>query len=180
MSGVNEVLGGTVSAIMSFGAFVSLEDGSTGLVHISEISKNFVKDVNDYLTVGQAVRVVAMATDYDGKKRLSMKKADEILTENGDPNVNKLKAAPTGDSGAQEKKSQDRIKKNKARKAEETKSTKQDLFSQPPPEFDDLKSASADDFEDRLSRYMKLSEERLIDVKRQSENKRGGGYVRRG
>lgn len=180
MSGVNEVLGGTVSAIMSFGAFVSLEDGSTGLVHISEISKNFVKDVNDYLTVGQAVRVVAMATDHDGKKRLSMKKADEILTENGDPNVNKLKAAPTSDSGAQEKKTQDKIKKNKVRKAEETKSSKQDLFSQPPPEFDDLKSASSDDFEDRLSRYMKLSEERLIDVKRQSENKRGGGYVRRG
>ena len=46
MSGVSEVVGGTVSAIMNFGAFVSLEDGSTGLVHISEISKNFVKDVN--------------------------------------------------------------------------------------------------------------------------------------
>ena len=53
MSGVNEVMSGSVSAIMSFGAFISLEDGSTGLVHISEISKNFVKDVNDFLSIGQ-------------------------------------------------------------------------------------------------------------------------------
>ena len=69
MSGVNEVMSGSVSAIMSFGAFISLEDGSTGLVHISEISKNFVKDVNDFLSIGQQVRVVAMATDHDGKKQ---------------------------------------------------------------------------------------------------------------
>jgi len=67
-----------------------------------------------------------------------------------------------------------------AQRFEEPKASKQDLFMQPPPEFDSLKGASSDNFEDRLSKYMKLSEERLIDVKRQSENKRGGGYVRRG
>lgn len=179
MSGVNEVLSGSVSAIMNFGAFISLEDGSTGLVHISEISKSFVKDVNDFLSVGQQVRVVAMATDHDGKKRLSMKKADEILTENGDPNVNVLKVPSKGPDVNQEKK-QDKPKKNRVRKPDDSKVSKQDLYSQPPPEFDDLRSSSTDDFEDRLSKYMKLSEERLIDVKRQSENKRGGGYVRRG
>ena len=179
MSGVNEVLSGTVSAIMNFGAFISLEDGSTGLVYISEISKSFVKDVNDFLSVGQQVRVVAMATDHDGKKRLSMKKADEILTENGDPNVNVLKVPSKGLDVNQEKK-QDKPKKNRVRKPDDSKVSKQDLYSQPPPEFDDLRSSSTDDFEDRLSKYMKLSEERLIDVKRQSENKRGGGYVRRG
>ncbi|MBR5786502.1 MAG: S1 RNA-binding domain-containing protein [Clostridia bacterium] len=179
MSGVNEVLSGSVSAIMNFGAFISLEDGSTGLVHISEISKSFVKDVNDFLSVGQQVRVVAMATDHDGKKRLSMKKADEILTENGDPNVNVLKVPSKGLDVNQEKK-QDKPKKNRVRKPDDSKVSKQDLYSQPPPEFDDLRSSSTDDFEDRLSKYMKLSEERLIDVKRQSENKRGGGYVRRG
>lgn len=179
MSGVNEVMSGSVSAIMSFGAFISLEDGSTGLVHISEISKNFVKDVNDFLSIGQQVRVVAMATDHDGKKRLSMKKADEILTANGDPNVNVLKV-PSKEYDANQEKKQDKPKKTKIRKPDDSKVSKQDLYSQPPPEFDDLRSSSADDFEDRLSKYMKLSEERLIDVKRQSENKRGGGYVRRG
>ncbi len=179
MSGVNEVVSGSVSAIMSFGAFVSLEDGSTGLVHISEISKNFVKDVNEFLTVGQQVRVVALATDHDGKKRLSMKKADEILLENGDTNINVLKT-PSKENTKQQEKNSDKPKKHKAPRFEEPKASKQDLFMQPPPEFDSLKGASSDNFEDRLSKYMKLSEERLIDVKRQSENKRGGGYVRRG
>lgn len=183
MSGVSEVVGGTVSAIMNFGAFVSLEDGSTGLVHISEISKNFVKDVNEFLAVGQSVRVVVLATDHDGKKRLSMKKADEILLANGnDNNVNVLKApqAPKKDHDLKFENKADKNKKNKIRRQEEAKVAKQDLFTQPPPEFDDLNSASSDNFEDKLSKYMKQSEERLIDVKRQSENKRGGGYVRRG
>ena len=179
MSGVNEVVSGSVSAIMSFGAFVSLEDGSTGLVHISEISKNFVKDVSEFLTVGQQVRVVALATDHDGKKRLSMKKADEILLENGDTNVNVLKT-PSKENDKQQAKNVDKPKKHKIQKFDEPKASKKDLFMQPPPEFDSLKGSSSDNFEDRLSKYMKLSEERLIDVKRQSENKRGGGYVRRG
>ena len=179
MSGVSEVVSGSVSAIMSFGAFVSLEDGSTGLVHISEISKNFVKDVNEFLTVGQQVRVVALATDHDGKKRLSMKKADEILLENGDTNVNVLKS-PSKENAKPQEKAFDKPKKHKTQRFEEPKASKQDLFLQPPPEFDSLKNTSTDNFEDRLSKYMKLSVERLIDVKRQSENKRGGGYIRRG
>lgn len=179
MSGVSEVVSGSVSAIMSFGAFVSLEDGSTGLVHISEISKNFVKDVNEFLTVGQQVRVVALATDHDGKKRLSMKKADEILLENGDTNINVLKT-PSKENAKQQEKFSEKPKKHKTQRFEEPKASKQDLFMQPPPEFDSLKNSSSENFEDRLSKYMKLSEERLIDVKRQSENKRGGGYIRRG
>lgn len=97
MPGVSDVMCGKVTAIMNFGAFVLLEDGTSGLVHISEISKNFVKDVNDFLWVGQQVRVVSLATDHDGKKRLSIKKADEILTMNGDPNVNKFRAPAEGD-----------------------------------------------------------------------------------
>ena len=57
MSGVNEVMSGSVSAIMSFGAFISLEDGSTGLVHISEVARNYVKDINEHLSMGQTVKV---------------------------------------------------------------------------------------------------------------------------
>lgn len=78
MPGVSDVMCGKVTAIMNFGAFVLLEDGTSGLVHISEISKNFVKDVNDFLWVGQQVRVVSLATDHDGKKRLSIKKATKF------------------------------------------------------------------------------------------------------
>ncbi len=176
MSGVSEVVSGKITAIMNFGAFVLLEDGTSGLVHISEISKNFVKDVNDFLSVGQEVKVVSLATDHDGKKRLSMKQADEILLANGSSEVNELKGNNATD--VREKK----FERNKKRfeKKQEAKTVKKDLFNQPPPEYDDLQSNNLENFEDRLSKYMKLSEERLIDAKRQTDNKRGGGYVRRG
>ena len=157
MPGVSDVVCGKVTAIMNFGAFVLLEDGTSGLVHISEISKNFVKDVNDFLSVGQQVRVVSLATDH--------------------PNVNKFRTPAEGDVRTDRR--QERIQRRRTR-GEQAKDSKQDLISQPPPVFDDFKSSQADTFEDRLSKYMKLSEERLIDVKRQSENKRGGGYIRRG
>lgn len=178
MSGVSDVVSGKVTAIMNFGAFVLLEDGTSGLVHISEISKNFVRDINDFLTVGQQVRVISLATDHDGKKRLSIKKADEILTLNGDPNVNELKNPPASGEARPERKPPERRKRPP--RPEEPKLSKQDLLSQPPPVFDDWKNGASDNFEDQLSKYMKLSEERLSDVKRQSENKRGGGYIRRG
>ncbi len=178
MPGVSDVVSGKVTAIMNFGAFVLLEDGTSGLVHISEISKNFVRDINDFLSVGQQVRVISLATDHDGKKRLSIKKADEILALNGDPNVNELRS-PSAAGELRQDRRQERTKRRQAR-TEETKVSKQDLLSQPPPMFDDWKNGSSENFEDRLTKYMKMSEERLSDAKRQSENKRGGGYIRRG
>lgn len=178
MPGVSDVVSGKVTAIMNFGAFVLLEDGTSGLVHISEISRNFVRDINDFLSVGQQVRVVSLATDHDGKKRLSIKKADEILTLNGDPNINAFRT-PTAAGDIRTDRKQERTRRRQIR-SEEPKLSKQDLLSQPPPLFDDCRNSGAENFEDRLSKYMKLSEERLTDAKRQSENKRGGGYIRRG
>lgn len=190
MSGVSDIVCGKVTAIMNFGAFILLEDGTSGLVHISEISKNFVRDVNDFLSVGQQVRVVSLATDHDGKKRLSIKKADEILNLSDDPNVNELKnslgdSADTGDKRLDHKKraqndSKESRSEKHARHVKDAQTARRELISQPPPMFDELKGSQSDSFEDRLSHYMKMSEERLSDVKRQSENKRGGGYVRRG
>ena len=179
MPDVSDVVSGKVTAIMNFGAFVLLEDGTSGLVHISEISKSYVRDINDFLTIGQQVRVVSLATDHDGKKRLSIKKADEILLENGDSNVNELRGAAVRSEAKQIRKTE-RVRRGRTNRDAEQKQTKQDLFLQPPPIYDDLKNGQSDNFEDRLAKYMKLSEERLVDAKRQSENKRGGGYIRRG
>ena len=44
---------GKITKITGFGAFVSTDDGKTGMIHISEISSGFVKDIRDYLSVGQ-------------------------------------------------------------------------------------------------------------------------------
>ncbi len=69
------ILTGKVSSITKFGAFVSLEDGSSGLVHISEISDSFVKDVSDFLSVGQQVSVMVLPASDKGRINLSIKRA---------------------------------------------------------------------------------------------------------
>lgn len=60
---------------MNFGAFVSLPGGKSGLVHISEISNSFVKDVHDHLQVGQIVKVKVIDITDQGKINLSIKRA---------------------------------------------------------------------------------------------------------
>ena len=67
------ILEGKVTGITTFGAFVQLSDGRTGLVHISEVSDQYVKDVKDFLQEGQEVKVVAMSSLQEGKLRLSIK-----------------------------------------------------------------------------------------------------------
>jgi S1 RNA binding domain protein len=72
---VGSKLQGKVTGITNFGAFVELPDGSTGLVHISEVADSYVKDINDHLKVGDQVEVKVMNVEKDGKIGLSIKKA---------------------------------------------------------------------------------------------------------
>jgi S1 RNA binding domain protein len=65
---------GKVTGITNFGAFVELPEGSTGLVHISEVADSYVKDVNDHLKVGDEVEVKVISENA-GKIALSIKKA---------------------------------------------------------------------------------------------------------
>ena len=58
---------GKVTGITNFGAFVELPDGKTGLVHISEVADNYVKDINEHLKVGDVVEVKVMNVEADGK-----------------------------------------------------------------------------------------------------------------
>lgn len=66
---------GTVSSIAKFGAFVNLPERRSGLVHISEIASEYVADVNDFLQVGQTVKVKVLAITPEGKINLSIKRA---------------------------------------------------------------------------------------------------------
>lgn len=75
---VGNVYMGTVTKIAEFGAFVQLENGIEGLVHISELSENRVTKVRDFIEVGASVRVKLVALDAETKKiKLSMKDAQE-------------------------------------------------------------------------------------------------------
>ncbi|MBQ7668184.1 MAG: S1 RNA-binding domain-containing protein [Clostridia bacterium] len=117
------IVEGTVKTITNFGAFIDLGDGVTGLVHISEISDDYVKSVSDYLEEKQKVKVKILSIDEENKKiTLSIKKAE-------------------------------------------------------PPKPQQSKQQEMS-FEDRLSKFLKDSEERQNDVKRSFENKRGGGNRR--
>ena len=72
---VGEIFEGKVTGITKFGAFVSLPDGTSGLVHISEIANTFVNDVHDFVSEGQTVKVKIIGVNENGKINLSIKKA---------------------------------------------------------------------------------------------------------
>ena len=72
---VGKVVEGVVTGITSFGAFIQLEKGKTGLVHISEVSNDYVKDINNYLKNQDKVKVKILSIDKDGKISLSIKQA---------------------------------------------------------------------------------------------------------
>lgn len=70
---VGSIVEGKVTGITKFGAFVTLEGGRSGLVHISEIANTFVNEVRDYLQEGQSVRVLVLSAE-NGKLNLSIKR----------------------------------------------------------------------------------------------------------
>ena len=72
---VGKIYEGKVTGITKFGAFVELEPGTTGMVHISEVANTFVNEIKDHLTEGQTVKVKVLAVNDDGKISLSIKKA---------------------------------------------------------------------------------------------------------
>ena len=71
---VGSVLEGTVTGITKFGAFVELPDKKIGLVHISEVANEYVKDVHDFLKVQDKVHVKVLSIDEKGKIGLSIKR----------------------------------------------------------------------------------------------------------
>ncbi|GKV70371.1 hypothetical protein NCCP2716_28690 [Sporosarcina sp. NCCP-2716] len=135
---VGSKLEGKVTGITNFGAFVELPTGVTGLVHISEVADNYVKDINDHLKVGDKVEVKVMNVGSDGKIGLSIRKA----------------------------------------KPESERPQRPQRPSRPrqggrPPE-------RPENFEQKMAKFMKDSEERLTTLKRATESKRGGRGARRG
>lgn len=71
---VGQIVEGKVTGITNFGAFVELPSGQTGLVHISEVAEEYVKDVNHFLKQGDLVKVKVLALD-NNKIGLSIRQA---------------------------------------------------------------------------------------------------------
>jgi|UniRef100_A0A7V3RF50 predicted RNA-binding protein with RPS1 domain len=74
-----QIFEGTVTAIKNFGVFVKIDGEGEGLVHISKITSGYVKDVSEYLNIGQKVKVKVLGVGENGKMDLSIKDAGEII-----------------------------------------------------------------------------------------------------
>ncbi len=72
---VGAILEGKVKSITNFGAFVTLPEDKTGLVHISEVANAYVSDIRQHLTEGQDVKVMVIGTE-NGKVNLSIKRLE--------------------------------------------------------------------------------------------------------
>ena len=71
--GIGDVLSGTVEHIAPYGAFIRLENGQKAMIHISELSHNFVKKVEDVLTPSQQIKAKVIKIDDKGRIDLSIK-----------------------------------------------------------------------------------------------------------
>ncbi len=73
---IGKIYTGKVKGIAQYGAFVDIDGGGSGMVHISEISNTFVSAIRDHLTEGQEVKVKVIGINEQGKVSLSIKKAE--------------------------------------------------------------------------------------------------------
>jgi len=143
---VGSKLQGKVTGITNFGAFVELPEGSTGLVHISEVADNYVKDINDHLKVGDQVEVKVINVK-DGKIGLSIKKAV------------------------------DRPERPARTERPDSKPYSQRQRHARP---NDNRNSRPENFETKMAKFLKDSEDRLSSLKRHTESKRGGRGAKRG
>ncbi len=82
MAEIGQISRGTVIRVLPYGALVRLDDGTVGLVHISEIDDRFVHNVADYLTPEARVVIKVLACKEEGKYEFSIKRAKgEVLPE---------------------------------------------------------------------------------------------------
>ena len=72
---IGEIYEGKVTGLTSFGAFVKMTNGESGMVHISEVASTYVKDITEFLSEGQEVKVKVLAINENNKISLSIKQA---------------------------------------------------------------------------------------------------------
>ncbi len=74
---IGEIVEGKITGITNFGVFADIGDGKSGMVHISEVARTYVNDINEHVKVGDTVKMKVLNIGEDGKIALSIKKALE-------------------------------------------------------------------------------------------------------
>lgn|SRR5699024_4482385 len=157
---VGNKLEGKVTGITHFGAFVELNAGVTGLVHISEIADSYVKDVNDHLKIADVVTVKVINVDSDGKIGLSIRKAVDKPKEEVPARTERRFSRRDG---------QGDFRRGGHRGGNRGG----------PRGGNRYQPSSKLSFEDKMSRFLKDSEERMSSLRKNTESKRGGRGARR-
>lgn len=165
---VGAKLQGKVSGITNFGAFIDLGSGKTGLVHISEVSNGFVKDIHDVLTVGDEVTVKVTSVGDDGKIGLSIRKAVD------QPVAEKKPYQPRENRGGYNRENSHSHSNNGGGYNRDNRGggAKKPFNRNQPVN-------KKEDFDSLMSSFMKDSDDRLSSLRRNTEGKRGGRGGRR-
>lgn len=146
---VGAIVTGKVVKTTEFGAFIEVDGKRRGLIHISQIADTFVKRVEDHLKVNDYVTAKVIGIAKKGNLDLSLKEVETTA------------AAKLKDEGVKISKS---VSPKAAFKKEEYRR--------------EHRSVEPSSFEDKLTRFMKDSEEKIQDMKKNLESKRGGGKRR--
>lgn len=161
---VGMVLEGKVSGITKFGAFVDLPESKTGMVHISEVAPTFVNEINDFVKMGQTVKVKVLSME-NGKISLSIKQAL--------PKEQQHPRKPRGDKNDRG----DRDDKQQSRKPRQPYKPAPPVTSRGDYEWQNSRKSAPSSFEDMMSKFKQTSEDKMSDLKRGGESR---GYSRRG
>lgn len=147
---------GKVTGITKFGAFVLLPGGKSGLVHISEIANAYVNDVNDYLKVGDTVKVKILSVNEAGKVNLSIKQAQPSAPR---PAYTPRPAQPSAN--------------NAARPAYTPRPA--NTYRSAAPRDGEVAPPTGDtSFEDKLKHFMQQSDSKINDSKIYADRRAGG------
>ncbi len=136
---VGEILEGKITGITNFGIFADLGSGKSGMVHISEVSRTYVNDINELFKVGDTVKVKVMNITEDGKISLSIKRALE---------PEKTEAAPR--------------RQRPERRVNDAPKTVDKSYTWAP------KKAEPTSFEEMMNRFKQTSDEKFSDLKRKN------------
>lgn len=141
---IGDIVEGKVTGITKFGAFVEIEENVVGLVHISEVSNTFVKEVGDFVKIGQTVKVKILRKNDNGKIELSMKQAMPTSRSETTNRSNREFAPRKGSFGGYNKNSSSDSKSN----------------------------SNSNKFEEMMSKFKKVSDEKLANFEKPKPTRR--------
>lgn len=184
---VGNIFEGRITGIRPFGAFVALPEGRVGMVHISEVSNEYVQDIAAILHDGDIVRVQVIGIAPDGKIALSIKRllppppprAPRPPREGGrGPRPNGPREGAPRDGGRAPRQGGPREGGSRPPREGGRGSARESS----PRVWQPKTPARSDNmsFEDMMSRFKSQSEEKMADLDHETNNRRGGGYAPRG